>query len=89
MSLKIDEAIHPMVDCRQKRGERTEERFWQEAGAPKRLWDDCLKLESYLRSNTAHSIYKLDGEVSEMIIYGKTSDISQFCEFEWFEWVMF
>ena len=36
--------------------------------SPKRLWDDCLKLESYIRCNTAHSINKLDGEVPETII---------------------
>ena len=57
-------------------------------GAPKRLWDNCLELESYI-SNTTHGIYKLDGEVPEAIMFGKTSDISQFCEFEWFEWVIF
>ena len=59
------------------------------SGAPKRLWDDCLELESYIRSNIAHGTYKLDGEVPETIMSGKTSNISQFCEFEWFERVMF
>ena len=48
------------------------------SGTPKRLWDDCLELDSYVRSNTAHGIYKLDGEVPEMIMSGKTLDISQF-----------
>ena len=55
----------------------------------KRLWDDCLELESNIRSNTTHDIYKLDGEVPEMITSGETSDISQFSEFEWFAWMMF
>ena len=55
------------------------------SGTPKRLWDDCLKLESYIWSNTAQDIYKLGGEVPETIMSGKTSD----SEFEWFEWVMF
>ena len=45
-----------------------------------RLWDDCLEHESYIRSNTAHGIYKL---------YGEVHNINQFSEFEWFEWVMF
>ena len=34
--------------------------------APKHLWDNCLELEAYIayiRSNTAHEICKLDGEV--------------------------
>ena len=29
--------------------------------APKHSRDDCLELKAYLRSNTAHDIYKLDG----------------------------
>ena len=57
--------------------------------APKHLWDDCLELEAYIRSNTAHEIYKLDGEVPKMVMSGETSNISQFCKLEWFKWVMF
>ena len=53
------------------------------------LWADCLELEVYIRSNTALKIYKLDGEVSETVMSGKTSDISQFCKLEWVECVMF
>ena len=26
------------------------------------LWDDCLELEAYIRSNATHEIYKFDGE---------------------------
>ena len=59
------------------------------SGTPRRHWDYCLELESYIRSNTAHKIYKLDGEVLETIMSGETPDISQFHEFEWFEEVMF
>ena len=57
--------------------------------SPKKLWDDSLELEGYIRSNTAHDIFMLDGEVPETIMSGKTSDISQFCEFEWYDWVYF
>ena len=52
---------------------------------PKYLWDDCLELEAYIRSNTVPEIYKLDGEVPETVMSGETSDISQFCKLEWFE----
>ena len=55
----------------------------------KRLWNDCLELESYIRSNAAHGIYKLDGVVPKMIMSGKMTNIIQFCEFEWLKWVMF
>ena len=57
--------------------------------APKCLSDDCLELEVYIRSNTAHEIYKLDGEVPQTVMSGETSGISQFCKLEWFKWVMF
>ena len=57
--------------------------------APKRLWDDCLKLESCIRSNIAHSIYKLNGKVPETSMSREACNISQFCDLEWFEWVIF
>ena len=41
-----------------------------QSGTPKRLWDDCLQLESYLRPNTANGIYKLDGDVPETVLSG-------------------
>ena len=56
------------------------------SGDPKRLWDDCLEHESFIRSNTAHGIYR---EIPETFMYSEISDISQFCEFERFKWVMF
>ena len=57
--------------------------------APKCLWDDCLELEAYIRANSAHEIYQLGKEVSKTVMSDNTSDISQFCKLEWFEWVMF
>ncbi|KAI2490354.1 Reverse transcriptase (RNA-dependent DNA polymerase) [Fragilaria crotonensis] len=59
------------------------------SGAPKRLWDDCLEREAYVRSMTAHDIYKLNGQVPETIVSGETADISPFALFAWYEWVMF
>ena len=46
-------------------------------------------MEACTRSNTAHDIYKLDGEVPKTVMSDETSDISQFCKLEWFDWVMF
>ena len=91
MSSETDIAIHFMVECSQKGDKGAEERFKKliKSGAPKRFWNDGLEHESYKRYNTAHGIYKLDGEVLETIMSRKMCDISQFCEFDWFEWVMF
>ena len=57
--------------------------------SPKRLRDHCLEREAYVRSLTAHDIYKLDGQVPETIVMGNTADISTLALFGWFEWVMF
>ena len=57
--------------------------------ALKHLWDDWLEYEAYIRFNTAHDMYKLDGEVPLTVMLGKTSDICQFCELELFKWVVF
>ena len=57
--------------------------------APKRLWDDCLEREAYVRSLTALDIYGLSGQVPETIVSGETADISPFAAFKWYQWVMY
>ncbi|KAI2496194.1 Reverse transcriptase (RNA-dependent DNA polymerase) [Fragilaria crotonensis] len=59
------------------------------SGAPKRLWDDCLEREAYVRSFTAHDIYRLNGQVPETLVSGETADISPLALFKWYEWVLF
>lgn len=59
------------------------------SGAPKQLWDDCAEREAYIRSNTTHDIYSLNGQVPVTIVSGETADISPFTIFKWYEWVMF
>ncbi len=58
-------------------------------GAPKRLWDYCIKLEGLICSHTANDIYATGSEVPETILKGGTADISQICKFAWHDWVMF
>ncbi len=59
------------------------------AGTPKPFWADAIKLKAYISSNTAHDIFILQGEVPEMVMLGEMSDISQFCEFAFYDWIMF
>jgi hypothetical protein len=58
-------------------------------GAPKRLWDQCIELESLICSHTANDIYATGGEVPETMMKGGIDDISQICYFAWYDWVMF
>ena len=57
--------------------------------SPKVLWDDCLYLEEYIRSNTVLYIFELDGMTPETKISGEKSDITTFCEFGWYQRVYF
>ena len=59
------------------------------AGAKKPFWADAIELEAYVRFNTAHDIYILQRGVPEKVMSGETSDISQFCEFAFYDWIMF
>eukprot|EP00804_Cyclotella_cryptica_P025829 CCRYP_002699-RA/>CCRYP_002699-RA protein AED:0.25 eAED:0.20 QI:0/-1/0/1/-1/1/1/0/678 len=59
------------------------------SGAPQQLWCFALEYELYVRSHTAHDIYRLDGRVPETIVLGETADISPFCEFGFWDWVKF
>jgi hypothetical protein len=61
---------------------------WSDRLPPKCLWDNCLEREAYVRSLTAHDIYKLNGQVPETVVSGKTADISPLAQFEWHKWVL-
>jgi len=39
--------------------------------------------------HTAHDIYQFDGHIPEIAVLGETADISQFCEFGFWDWVKF
>ena len=56
---------------------------------PKKMWDRCLELESRIRSATTLPRFDLDHQIHEAKIYGMSADISDICEFEFYEWVMF
>ena len=57
--------------------------------SPKVLWDDCLDLEAYIRSNTALDIFELDRMNPETNMSVETSYITNFCEFGWYQCVYF
>ena len=56
---------------------------------PKKLWYHCLELESRIRSTTTLPCFDLDHQTPEAKMHGMSADISNICEFEFFEWVMF
>jgi len=58
-------------------------------GSPKCLWDHSIELQAYIRSCTSNGIYMTAGQTPETIMSRSTADISNICEFAWFDWVMF
>ena len=72
--------------CELKRGSS---RKMTKMKSHKVLWDDCLELEVYIRSNMALYIFDLDGMTTKTKMSGETSDMTTFCEFGWYHWVYF
>jgi hypothetical protein len=46
------------------------------SGATKRIWDDFLVREAYVRSSTALDIFSFEGKVPDKIVKCQTYDIS-------------
>ena len=49
----------------------------------------CLELESRISSATTLPRFDLDHQTPEAKMHGMSADISDICEFEFYEWVMF
>jgi hypothetical protein len=83
---------HTHIECSRRFYQGTEMMLWALNGqvwAPKRLWDDCLVREAYVRSSTVLDILSLEGKFPDKIVKGQTSDISPLAENAWYEWVKF
>ena len=56
---------------------------------PKKIWDHCLELESRILSDTTLPRFDLDHQTPEAKMHGMSAEISDICEIEFYEWVMF
>ena len=56
---------------------------------PKKLWYHCLDMESRICSATTLPLFDLDHHTPEAKMHGMSTDISDICEFEFYEWIMF
>jgi hypothetical protein len=59
------------------------------SACPKKLWDDCIIREAYVRSRTSLDIFGLEGQVPERKVKGETVDICTIEDYAWYEWVKF
>ena len=59
------------------------------SGNPTKLWDHCIELEVLICSHTVLDIFGLECQVPATVMTGQTADISNMCEYEYFQWVMY
>ena len=58
-------------------------------GSPKRLWDDCIELQAFIKSNTYSDHFLCEGQTPETIVTGDTPDITPFVQAGWYDWVWY
>ena len=59
-----------------------------QAVAPKLIWDDKLDFEADMRSHKTLDVYMMQGEVPKTLKSSRTSDINQFYEHGFYDWVI-
>jgi hypothetical protein len=61
-----------MGECGVRELKRSVGRQILHSGCPKRLWDDCIVREAYVRSHTSLDIVCLEGQVPEIKVKANT-----------------
>ena len=78
MSLETVGAIYSLVNAAEREIKELNRGAGQllQSRATKHLWDDCLELEAYIRSNTAHDIPKLERALPKTVMSGHQISVS-------------
>jgi hypothetical protein len=62
----------------------------KESNCPLVFWDFCAQYRAAIMNATAQpTCYALDGQVPWTRMTGQPLDISNICEFKWFEWIYY
>ncbi len=61
----------------------------QRARSPNRLWDYCGEWVAAIRRLTAHDIHSLHDRVPCEAVEGNTPDISEYAQFDWYQYVWY
>ena len=57
-----------------------------ELDAPMVLWDFCAELRMRINNLTDRSLFQLQGQNPHLDTFGEEGDISNVCQFKWYEW---
>ena len=61
----------------------------RDSNSPMRLWCYCCERRAAIMTLTANNLYQLQGQNPHMATLNKMGDISNLCQFNWYEWVYF
>ena len=61
----------------------------REAHSPLIFWDYCAERRSLVYNMTAKNMFQLQGQNPHFSNFGEEADISNICQYEWYEWVCF
>ena len=59
----------------------------REANKPLVFWDYCAEQRAAITNMTAKNLFQLQGQNYHMATFGEQGDISNICQFGWYEWV--
>ena len=61
----------------------------KEANSPICLWDYCLERRVHINNLTAKDLFSLHGQNAHFTVTGEEGDISNLCQFGWYDWCYF
>ena len=60
-----------------------------ESNSPLVLWDYCAERRARINNMTAKDLFQLHGQTPHATVHGEEGDISNLCQFDWYEWCHF
>ena len=57
--------------------------------SPLVFWDYCAEQRDAITNMTANDLFQLQGQTPHFATFGEEGDISNICQFGWYEWVHF
>ena len=61
----------------------------KEANSPLPLWDYCVERRARINNLVAKDLSQLQGQNAQFYVTGEEGDISNLCQFEWYDWCYF
>ena len=59
------------------------------SNSPLWFWDYCVEWRARINNLTAKNVFRLHGSTPHMLTTGDEGDISNLCQYEWYEWCYF